>query len=641
MYLCRWTQTLVADETGVYDPAQPTDRMVLGLRGQMSELELDTSIRRMTEARWSKVRRGESVSMLPAGYELDDDGKLIITADERVAGAIRTIFSKFDELGAARQVSRFFEAEGLSLPARRKELASHPVAWVRPSTPCILRVLSNPIYAGAFAYGRTQTVRQVEPGNPPRVVVRRVKRHEWPVLLKEHHAAYISFDKFMQNRQRLMLNGHVPGREKAGAVREGRALLQGLVRCGHCGRRMYVSYAGRTAKWTKGTIIYGCFKGGDNNESRCQAVAGKRIDETVVEAFMEVIRPAGVEAALLAATQLEADGAERERLWRLEVEQAEYAAQRAQRQYDAVEPENRVVARELERRWNEKLAELDATRRKAELKQAEARPLTLAELDEAKRLGAELDAVWNATTTEDRDRKRLLRSLIDEVQLKTEAARFAVRIVWRGGALTEREVRRLAKGEWKRTPEETVELVRKLAGEFDDSQMARILNKQGRRSGSGNPFTREAVRCIRREHDIPKREEHLARDEHAGPFTADEAAAELQVTTSTVHRWLRDGVLAGTQATIGAPWRIMLTDEVRQRLSHGEAPREWVGLTIAAQRLGLSKSHVAYLVKSGKLRAMRTQVGQRRCWRIDVTSADSAPQSSLFDQITTSRSKEA
>jgi DNA invertase Pin-like site-specific DNA recombinase len=203
MYLCRWTETLVVDETGVWDPARPTDRMVLGLRGQMAEMELDTSIQRMTEARWSKARRGELVTVPPAGYELDEEGKLVVTSDERVATAIRTVFSKFDELGSARQVDAFWREQGLLFPARCKELRSHPVVWVKPSSSRIAYVLGHPIYAGAYVFGRTETVRRVEAGNPPKVVVRRVKRDQPAVLIMDHHEGYILFDKFVHNQQRI------------------------------------------------------------------------------------------------------------------------------------------------------------------------------------------------------------------------------------------------------------------------------------------------------------------------------------------------------------------------------------------------------------------------------------------------------
>ncbi len=527
MYLCRWTETLIADETGVYDPARPTDRMVLGLRGQMSELELDSSIHRMTEARWSKARRGELVTMAPAGYEVDPEGRLVVTADEKVAGAIRAVFSKFDELGSARQVAVFWHDQGLLFPARRKELPGHPVVWVKPSSSRIAEVLHHPIYAGAYVFGRSETVRRVEEGHPAKVVVRRVKRKQWPVLIRDHHEAYITFDKFMDNQKRMAGNRKSDGDMNSGAVREGRALLQGLVRCGRCGRRMYVTYGGRRPTWPKGSIIYQCFMDGDRNKPRCQIVAGKRVDEAVAEAFLAATEPAGLEAAVIAAEQVERDGLEIDRLWRLEVEKAEYEAQRAERQYHAVEPENRVVARELERRWNQRLVELEEARGKAEQKRAEHRPFTQMEIERARWLGEDLSAVWHAPTTTDRDRKRLLRCLIEEVQLRSEPERYLVRIVWKGAQATDREVRRRPAGRADhRTPEDTVELIGKLAGEFGDAQIARILNKQGRRGGSGKPFTQEAVRCIRRRNDIPKCPPRPATDPREGPFTADEAARD-------------------------------------------------------------------------------------------------------------------
>jgi hypothetical protein len=262
--------------------------------------------------------------------------------------------------------------------------------------------------------------------------------------------------------------------------------------------------------------------------------------------------------------------------------------------------------------------------------------LSEAELERAARLASDVEALWNTETTTYRDQKRLLRCAIEEVQLRTEEKHYLVRIVWKGGAITDREVGRRARGTACATSQETVDLVRKLAEEFDDAQIARILNRQGRRSGLGKPFTKSSVMSLRGKNRIPACSRKLARDPRHGPFTADEAAAELGICMSTIHRWLREGLLAGNQATPGAPWRIVLTDEVRQRLAGGDAPLGWVGLTEASRQLGLSKQRVAYLVKVGKLPAMRTKVGSRRCWRIDVTSADSedcTPRPGLFDQM--------
>jgi len=645
LFLCRFTDTLIADESGVYDPADSADRMVLGIRGQVAEMELDTSIQRMIDARWHKARRGEFITLPPAGYEIDDLGQLVITSDEAVANAIRNVFAKFDALGSARQVYVWWREQELPYPVRRKEYRSRPVVWVKPKYEMIKRTLRHPIYAGVYVFGRSQTIRRVETHDPPKLSVRRVRREDPPVLIKDHHAAYVSFEKFQEiqgrigNNQAMNQKGDESHR---GAAREGRALLQGLARCGRCGRRMFVAYGGRRPGKVGGTLQYICrAEDGQSAAKNCQTVGGKRIDRAVVQAFLEATAPAGTDAAMLVEEQSEREKKAIERSWQLQIEKAEYEAQRAERQFNAVEPENRVVVRELERRWNARLVELEAIRAQAQTKREDWRPLTELEIELARRLGNDLPALWDAATTTDRDRKRLLRALIDEVQLRMEEKRYFVRIIWKGGATTDREVPRLPRGVEQSTPEETTELVRKLATEFDDAQIARILNKQGRRGASGRPFTREAVRSIRRAHEIPRPAPRPARDPHDGPFTADEAAAELGVSMSTVHRWLQEGVLAGSQATVGAPWRIVLSEDVRRRLSNGDAPDGWVGLGEAARRLGLSKPHVIYLVKTGKLKAMRTKVGKRQCWRIDVSSADCGVQADLFDQTKNDQVEEA
>ena len=336
--------------------------------------------------------------------------------------------------------------------------------------------------------------------------------------------------------------------------------------------------------------------------------------------------------------QSQQKGEDVERMWRLQIEKAEYEAQRAERQYDAVEPENRVVARELERRWNARMEELEIVRAKARDARARQPALTAGELAMARALGSDLQAVWTAPTTEARDRKRLLRALIEEVQIRTDAKRHMVRIVWKGGATTDREIVRLRGGQLKATSEDIIDLVRKLALDLDDAQIARTLNRQGRRSGLGRPFTATAVHSLRAKNHIPGHSHRVAKDPDEGPFTAEEAATQLGVAHTTVVQWLHDGLLAGEQLTPGAPWKIVLSEATRRRLTGGDAPPGWVTLTTAAQRLGMSKSHVAYLVKTGKLPAMRTKVGKRPCWKIDISSAERGPQADLFEQKITVRS---
>jgi excisionase family DNA binding protein len=643
VYLCRWSDTLIADEQGLYDPSSSGDRMMLGIRGQVSELERDSAVHRMVEARWNKARRGEAFTIPPAGYEVDELGQWMLPSDEAVQTAVRRVFEKFDDLGAARQVFHWWRAEGLSFPVRRIVPRAHPVVWQPVSYRMIHSMLRHPIYAGVYVFGRSETLRELDSETHKLVLRREMRRRldDCPVLIKDHHPSYISFEKFLENQERLRNNcvmGSPSDDSHRGAAREGRALLQGLARCGHCGRRMYVNYGGEKAART---LQYRCLS---NRvlEKECQLVGGKRIEATVVEAFLQASQAAGAEAAALAGDKLRAEVEAAARSWQLRIEKAQYEAERAERQYMQVEPENRTVARELERRWNERLQDLEAVRTQAGRAGEGRRPLSEEELVRAQELGRNLQAVWEAPTTTVRDRKRLLRTLIEEVQLRTEERRHLVRIVWKGGAVTDREVEHFRRDDhrWHATAEDIVELVRKLASEFDDAQIARILNRQGRRSGLGLAYTMTSVRSLRGKHQIPACTQKRPRDEREGPFTADEAARELGVTMSTIHRWLREGVLAGEQATARAPWRIILTEEVRRRLQGGAAPEGWVGLDEAARQLGLGKSHVAYLVKRGKLNAVRTTVGKRQCWRIDVSSTTCGRQPDLFDQISNATTKE-
>jgi len=650
MYVCRWTHTLMADEHAVYDLSLGADRMVLGLRGQMSEMELDQSIHRMVEARWNKARRGEVMTISPAGYEIDDLDQWVITSDEAVAQAIRTVFAKFDELGSARQVWVWWREQGLKLPVRRIELRSQPVVWMPPVYRTILQFLRHPIYAGAYVFGRSQTVRTLDADDARTLRVRRVvrPRGEWPVLIRDHHDAYIPFEQYVENQARIRGNQMIAtGHERSetldrGPAREGRALLQGLVRCGRCGRAMLVGYGGNRAGQHGRTLQYRC-RGArpSTGGAECQLVGGKRIDAAVVKVFLEASAPGAIEAALRAGELVRGESEAVAHAWKLQIEKAAYEAERAERQFNAVEPENRIVARELERRWNARLSDLEAIRAQAGAAQQRQRPLTEAELARVRALGSDLAQVWTAAATTDRDRKRLLRCLIEEVQLRTEAQHYAVRIVWKGGAVSEREVVRFRAGQGHATAEDTLELVRQLAQEFDDAQIARILNKQGRRSGLGLPFTQSSVHSMRGRHQIPACTKKRARDDREGPFTAEEAARELGVSMDTVHRWLRAGVLAGEQMTPGAPWRIVLSEDVRSRLSGGSAPAGWVGLVEASRRLGLSTSHVTYLVKTGKLQAVRATVGRRTCWRIDVDSATCGRQAHLFEQKRNEETAEA
>jgi len=641
IYLSRFTQTLIADGETIYDPASSADRMVLGLRGQMSELELDTLIQRMVAARWTQAQRGEARAIPPAGYEYNAWGELERTSDEAVAEALQTAFAKFVELGSVSHVYQYFREAGRQFPVRRCQLREHPVVWTEPTYAMLWRVLHHPIYAGAYVYGRTETVRNIEPEAPQTVRLSRVRRHEWPVLLQDHHSAYISYEQYLCNQERIRENGPMskasPGSER-GPAREGAALLQGLVRCGSCGRPLRISYGGRPPQ-VRSYFYYHCAGGQELvGANSCQTVNGKRLDAAVVTAFLEVVAPAGPAAAALAADELRHSREQLEHYWKLQLEQAEYAAERAARQYETVEPENRTVARELEHRWNQRLEEQEQLRLQAQTALARQQPLTAAEITRAQQLGREVSAVWAAETTTNRDRKRLLRCLIEEVQVWTEEEHHRALVIWKGGATTELEIDRVRRGQAHVAEAETIELLRKLAAEFNDAQIARILARRGIYNLHGKAYTRSGIVALRRQHEIVACVQPRARDPREGPFSAQEAAKELGVCNATIHRWLREGVLRGGQVAPGAPWRILLPDEVRKRLRAGAAPAEWVGLGEATRRLGMPKSTVAHWITTGKLKAVRTMRGNRSCWNIDLSSVDESRQTNLMDQMSKRRS---
>ncbi|HJW75887.1 MAG TPA: recombinase family protein [Thermoleophilia bacterium] len=428
IYMSRYTGTLIADEHGIYDPSSATDRMVLGLRGQMSEIELDTSIHRMMAGRMNKAQRGEFLVYPPGGYDVDDLDRLAMSSDEAVREAIRTVFVKFDELGSAKSVCTWWKEQGLKFPVRRVELRSRPIVWLDPVYRMFLYVLHHPIYAGAYVFGRSKRVRELDPVDPRTLKIRQVAvpREEWPVLLHDHHEGYISWAQYEQNQERIRGNQQMKGiehQQTQGPAREGWALLQGLARCGRCARPMSVSYGGsRPSPKSTRTLQYRCSAlRRDRGDPDCQVIGGKQINDAVVSAFLAVSAGASEEVARLAVEELEAEEAAAETLWRHQVEQAEYEAGRAERQYNAVEPEQRLVARTLEERWNAALARVEELKNQARSRHEQIRPLSEHERARAKRLAQDLETVWHAATTTNQDRKQLLRAAIDEVQLRKEA----------------------------------------------------------------------------------------------------------------------------------------------------------------------------------------------------------------------------
>ena len=502
--LCGVTDTLIGDADGIYHPRLFNDRLVLGLKGTMSEAELHVLRARLNGGIRNKAARGELRRGLPVGFVWGEaDGEVRFHPDESVQGAIRAVFERFAEMGSARQVWLWFRSQGLRFPLQSNTLAE--LHWVTPSYSKIHQILSNPIYAGAYVYGKTRCERYVDQHGRVRKRMRHLPRSEWSVLIRGHHPGHIDWETFEANQLRLAQNTHPRPHQAGGAVREGAALLQGIARCGRCGRSLRVYYAGRYAApgyhCTGNTIANG-------RGEYCLRVGGRQIDAAVSGALLDALAPAGLEAALKAAEQLESDHDAALAQFRREVERKQYEAQRAERRYRAVDAENRLVARGLESEWENCLRELETAQAElARREQPRPRVLRAEERSSILALGSDLKRAWYAATTTDRDRKELLRTLLEEVIIVVERAEFRAHLTlrWRGDMLSELDVPLpRSRPAPIRSAEETVTLLRRLAAHYPDTTIAGILNRQGRRTATGMRFTAHRVGSLRTHWQIPR-----------------------------------------------------------------------------------------------------------------------------------------
>ncbi|MCA1679895.1 MAG: recombinase family protein, partial [Actinobacteria bacterium] len=624
--LCGVTDTVIGDADGLYHPGSFNDRLLLGLKGTMSEAELHVLRARLEGGIRNKAARGELRRGLPVGLVWGEaDGEVLLDPDEAVRGAIATIFERFSELGSVRQVWLWMRRERVQFPMRRFHGAE--IQWVTPTYHQIHSVLENPVYAGAYAFGKTRRERYVDEHGVPRQRMRRLPQAEWEVLIWDHHPGFIDKATFEANRERIAANTRPRAHQAGGAVREGSALLQGIARCGRCARKLKVHYQGRRGHQSP---AYHCPSSilVEGRGSWCLRVGGTQIDQAVTGALLAALTPAGVKAALRAAEALEADHDAALAQWRLQVERARYQAQRAERRYRQVEPEHRLVARGLEHDWETALNALHAAEAELELREHQRpRTLTAQEREGLLALGADLGRVWAAPTTTDRDRKQLLRCLIEEVILDVARAerRATVTIRWQGGAITELAVALPKPQPAIRTDEDTIALLKRLAAHYDDATIAGILNRQGRHSATGERFTAIIVGGLRRYRGIPAHKPP-AEPPDGELLPVGKAADELGVAASTIHRWLQAGFIAGEQDTPGAPWRIRVNEELRS-LFVEDAPAGYVPIVDAMRTLGVSRQTVLQRVKRGELQAIHVRNGRRKGLRILVPDAETA----LFD----------
>jgi len=629
--LAGMTDTLIADADGVYHPAMFNDRLLLGMKGTMSEAELHILRARLDGGIRNKAARGELRRALPVGLVWGEaDGEIRLHPDEAVTGVLAAVFAQFAVCGSVRAVWLWLRDQGLRFPLQPAAyLHGTEIIWVEPTYHAVHNVLTHPAYAGAYVFGKTRQHRYVGTDGAPRVRRRALPQGEWEVLITDHHPGFLDWDTYQANQARIGTNirpqAHEPG---TGAVREGCALLQGLASCGVCGRKLAVYYQG-PHQATPGYYCTGTGQLVDGRGTRHLRVGGVAIDAAVTQAFLAALAPAALQACLAAAQQLEDGHDTALAQWRRQAEHARYRAGHAERRYRAVDPDNRLVARGLETDWEQALTDLAAA--EAELARREtARPktLTAAEKTAILALGDDLDQVWAAPTTTDKDRKQLLRALLEEVNISLTRdhthAHAQLVLRWKGGAISDLSVPIKRKPPKIRTTEDTVALVRRLAAHYPDATIAGILNRQGRRTARELSFTANRVQSLRHHWGIPC---HQPRDDcrEGELLTVADAAHQLGLAPSTLHRWLGDGFIAGEQLTPGAPWQIRLTAGVRA-LFVDDAPDGWLAMLEATLAHGVSRQTLLQRVKRGELRAVHVRTGRRKGLRIEPPT----PQNELF-----------
>ncbi len=555
---CSVVGALLIDAETVYDPRLTNDRLLLGMKGTISEMEVASFRERAHAALLQKAQRGALIQRVPIGYVKAPDDRIEKNPDARVRATVDLIFRKFAELGSVRQVYFWLDQQQIQLPVARGREDAREVVWLPPRYHPVLSVLKNPAYAGAYAYGRSKTKTRLEAGQK-RIVQQRQRRPEdWAVLILGHHEGYIDWDVYRSNQTMIAHNDNARGDVVRGPIKHGGALLAGLLRCGHCGAKLLAQYPGPRV------IRYQCSGYLLNRDHACCVMfGGLRADRLVSEQLLQCLTPLGIEAAVEAMETAQGASDERTRQRALSLEQARYEVTRARRQYDAVDPANRLVAAELERRWNEALsAEAQLKAELVTLEQCRERPLTDAQKRDLLAFGRDLPKLWEDPRSSPEHKKRLLRIALEEIIATSEGETIRLVLHWQGGDHTQVEFPKIRSGRHRYvTDDDLVEMVRLLARIEPDARIASILNRNQRPTAHGQNWTARRICSLRNNHAIAayRAGERQARDE----MSVTEVAGVLGVTPTTVLRLIRLKQLPATQVCAGAPWIVRRADAER------------------------------------------------------------------------------
>jgi DNA invertase Pin-like site-specific DNA recombinase len=566
--LCSLFGVLIADGERLYDPAAYHDRLLLGLSGIMSEAELHQIKIRLHQGERQKAARGELRLPLPAGLIHNRDGSVTFNPDEEVQERLRLVFAKFRELRSAKAVMRYLRRGNLLLPVRPLHgPAPHDVVWRAADSARVIHILKNPAYAGAYVYGRRRPdpLRR-QPGSE-RIGTVAVAPEDWSICLKDAHPAYLDWDEFMANRRQLADNVGCYDAGQPGAPRKGNALLQGIVCCGRCARRMCLRYSGPNGDYP----VYVCVA--DSNSEgrpRCQEVRALAVDAEVERLILTALTPDRIALAVAALGEVEEEIRAMERQWSLKRERARYDAERARRQYDAVEPENRLVARSLERVWEERLRRADQIEQDYQAwRREQAVSIVDSDRQEILALGEDLPRLWHAATTRSADRKQIIRLVIKEVALDQKRRRGYVwiKIIWQTGAVSEHWLQRCVQSYAQHADQDRLrQRIAELNGlQKMDGEIAAILDNEALRTAHGAPFSGGMIHFLRKRWRIPtvKINGTAANPPRwpDGSYSVQGAAAAIGITPQVIFDWLRRGWLTGKQVAKGMPWQIALSPE--------------------------------------------------------------------------------
>lgn len=568
--ICALTGTLIVDADGCYDPADFNDQLLLGLKGTMSQAELHFIRVRLLGGKRNKAQRGALRFSLPVGYVYGEEpGSVLFDPDAEVHHAVQMVFTAFRQTASAYGVVQHFLEHNLSFPKRAYGgVWNGQIHWGRLTHGRVLGVLKNPCYAGAYVFGRHRGVKSISAEGQVRATVQRQPIDSWLVLLQEHHPGYITWQEYLENQQMLEANQtNTPEQLLSGAAREGHALLQGLLLCAHCGRRLSPRYKGSGRIYP----IYECTRRAEDTRysAECVHIQADLVDRAVTERVLQVLRPEQIGIALRAVQELESRNQAIDQQWHMRIERLEYQAQLAQRRYEEVDPSNRLVAATLERRWNEALQALKAAQEeRQQSRQQQGLELTEEQKTQLQALAEDLPRLWNSPTTSAQDRKRMLRLLIKDITVQRPRAEHTavLHIRWQGGAIEDLHLTLpLPAPEKVRYSQSVVNQVRSLALSLTDPQIAATLNQEGIMSAKGKPFTPSMIKWIRYRHHIPapslKRPEEL---------TVGQVAARLGVKPGVVYYWMERGYLPARRLGPGTPYWITLNAEKEAEL------RAWV-----------------------------------------------------------------